>query len=69
MRRDPVTSTNIAEIGYNESSRTLEILFRNGGLYQYFDVPSQEHRELMNASSQGQYLNTHIKGRYRYARV
>lgn len=69
MHRQPVTSSNIAEIGYDEASRTLEILFRNGSIYQYFDVPTQEHRALMIASSHGQYLNAHIKGRYRYARV
>jgi hypothetical protein len=69
MRREAVTSSNIAEIGYDESSRTLEILFRSGGLDQYFDVPPQEHRGLMNASSHGNYLHNHIKGRYRYARV
>ena len=69
MRRVPVTSTNIAEIGYDEPSRTLEVLFRHSGLYQYFDVPPQVHQGLMSASSHGQYLNTHIKGRYRYARV
>lgn len=69
MRRVPVTSSNIAEIGYDESSRTLEIMFKNGRLYQYFDVPIQEHQSLMSASSHGQYLNQHIKGTYRYARV
>ena len=69
MQRIPVSSNNIAEIGYDAATRTLEILFRNGGLYQYFDVPAQEHQALMNASSQGQYLNAHIKGTFRYARV
>ena len=69
MRRVPVTSSNIAEIGYDKASGTFEILFRNGRLYQYFDVPPQEHSELIKASSHGRYLNAHIKGRYRYARV
>ena len=69
MRRNPVSSSNIAEIGYDEASKTLELLFRPGGLYQYFDVPRREYDELMRASSHGQYLNAHIKGRYRYARV
>lgn len=69
MQRKPVTSSNIAEIGYDEASRTLEILFRNGRLYQYFDVPLADYQGLMNAASHGQYLNAHIKGRYRYARV
>lgn len=69
MRRVPVTSSNIAEVGYDETSRTLEILFANGRVYQYFDVPNQVHRALMNAGSHGQYLNQYIKGNYRYARV
>ncbi|MDP2320073.1 MAG: KTSC domain-containing protein [Acidobacteriota bacterium] len=69
MRRDPVTSTNIAEIGYDEPSRTLEVLYLNGGLYQYFDVAPQVYEELKRSSSKGQYLNAQIKGRYRYARI
>lgn len=69
MDRVPVTSSNIAEIGYHPPSRTLEVLFRSGGLYQYFDVPPQEHEALMRAGSHGKYLNESIKGRYRYARV
>jgi hypothetical protein len=69
MQRQPVTSSNIAEIGYDEPRRVLEVLFKTGSIYQYFDVPPQEHKALMQASSQGQYLNANIKGRFRYARV
>ncbi len=69
MRRQPVNSSNVAEIGYDEPSRILEVLFRNGTLYQYFDVPERDYSELMRASSIGQYLNANVKGRYRYARV
>ena len=69
MDRRAVDSSNIAEVGYDERSNTLEVLFRNGRVYQYFAVPSQEAHSLMNAASHGQYLNHHIKGRYRYARA
>lgn len=69
MQRTPVSSSNIAEIGYDESRRVLEVLFKSGNVYQYFDVPPQEHQALMQASSYGQYLNANIKGRFRYARV
>ena len=69
MRRVPVISSNIAEIGYNESSQTLEILFRSGSVYQYFGVPDRVHRGLMNAVSHGQYLHQEITGRYRYTRI
>lgn len=69
MRRQTVISSNIAEIGYDENSRTLEILFNSGSVYQYFDVPPQIYAELMQAGSIGQYLNANIKGNFRYARV
>lgn len=69
MNRQPVTSSNIASIGYDATSQTLEIEFLNGGLYQYFDVPQHVHEELMNASSHGQYLAQNIKGVYRYSKV
>ena len=69
MQRKQVSSSTIAEIGYDESRRILEVLFNNGTTYQYFDVPQQEYDALMQASSHGQYLNGNIKGRFRYARI
>jgi hypothetical protein len=69
MQRQAVSSSTIAEIGYDEPRRILEIQFRNGTTYQYFDISPQEHQGLMAAGSQGQYLNANIKGKYRYARV
>ena len=69
MQRRAVTSSNISEIGYDEGRRILEVLFHNGNLYQYFDVPPQVYQELMGAGSVGQYLNINIKGRFRYSRV
>jgi hypothetical protein len=69
MNRQPVSSSNIASIGYDLESQTLEIEFLNGGVYQYFDVPQHVYEELMSASSHGQYLASNIKGAYRYSKV
>ena len=69
MERISVTSSNIAEIGYDELSGTMEILFHSEALYQYFDVPVQVYEELLAASSHGKYFNANIKGRFRYAKV
>ena len=69
MNRETVSSSNIAEIGYDEDRRVLEVLFHSGSVYQYFDVPPQIFGELRQASSIGQYVNSNIKGVYRYARV
>ena len=49
-------------VGYDSSSLTLEVEFKNGAVYQYFDVPPHEHEDLMRASSKGKHLNAHVKG-------
>lgn len=69
MERKPVQSSNIAAIGYNSNSLTLEVEFLNNSIYQYFDVPQNVYDDLMKASSHGQYLAQNIKGNYRYSRV
>ena len=69
MERTPVTSSNIASVGYDTDSQTLEIEFNNGTIYQYFDVSEQVFNELKGAGSVGGYLAAHIKGVYRYSRV
>lgn len=69
MERKPVTSSNIASIGYDESTSTLEIEFLNNSIYQYFDVPQQIYQGLMQADSHGQFLAQNIKGVYRYSKV
>ena len=69
MERRAVVSGNISEVGYHEGSQTLEVLFRNGRMYQYFDVPPGIYQELVRSKSCGRYLSRHVKGKYRYARV
>jgi len=69
MNRTPVTSSNIASVGYDPNTMTLEVEFTNGSVYQYFDVPETEYQNLMGASSVGTYLNQNIKASYRYAQI
>jgi len=69
MHRDPVDSSNIEEIGYDLNTQTLEVQFKDGNVYQYFDVPQSVYEGLMSASSKGQFLNKEIKVNYRYARL
>ena len=69
MERTKVDSTSIAEIGYDEDSQTLEIEFKNGSTYQYFDVPKQVFEDLLSAGSAGAYLAKNVKGQYRFSRT
>lgn len=65
----PVTSSNIAAIGYDENSATLTIQFKTGAAYEYFDVPQFEFDNLVSADSIGSYANQHIYKKYRENRI
>lgn len=69
MDRKPVSSSNIASVGYDEDSSTLEVEFNNGAVYQYFDVPQHVHDALVGAASVGGYLASNVKGHYRFSKV
>ena len=61
-------SSNLARFGYDASSQILTVDFKNGGSYDYFDVPPGTHESMKSAASKGQFLATIIKGTYRYAK-
>lgn len=69
MDRIFVSSSNLNSVGYDAPSLTLEVEFKDGALYQYFDVPASVHQELVAASSVGQYFSQNIRNSYRYARL
>lgn len=69
MIRQSVVSSNVAEIGYDTVTMTLEVAFKNDTVYQYFDVPESLYQELMCAESVGKFLNAQIKNSYRYTKI
>lgn len=64
-----VESSNVRKIGYDESSKSLYVMFNNGGLYKYEDVPKSVYDDLNNTESIGSFLSKQIKGRYSYERI
>jgi hypothetical protein len=69
MERQSVGSTNVSSIGYDESSQTLEVEFRNGSIYQYFNLPPAMYEQFRTAPSKGVFLNTYIRNAYPFSRV
>jgi hypothetical protein len=66
---DTPESSNIARFAYDDIGYVLKVEFKNGGLYDYFDVKPHIFEAMCNAPSKGQYLAQQIKGAYRYARA
>ncbi|MCL4486545.1 MAG: KTSC domain-containing protein [Chloroflexi bacterium] len=69
MQLVTVESSSIHAIGYDEAERILEVVFNNGGIYQFVDVPPAEFKALMHADSKGRYLNANIRNLYPYWRL
>ncbi|HEY1473308.1 MAG TPA: KTSC domain-containing protein [Pseudolabrys sp.] len=69
MQREPVASSNISSIGYDEPSETLEVEFVNGSIYQYYNVNAGLFEQFQKAPSKGQFLNAYIRNAYPYSRV
>ncbi len=64
MYRQSVESSNIKSIGYDPALRTLQIEFKNGGIYEYAEVMPNEYDNLMDAASIGSFFHYNIKDRY-----
>ena len=56
----PVTSTNLSTVGWQDG--TLYITFRSGKKYKYLNVPEFMGRDILQASSPGNYFNKNVKG-------
>jgi hypothetical protein len=69
MDRVPVKSSNIREVGYDQESNILEILFVDGGLYHYFDVPPTVYDGILGATSPGKYFHANVLKVYRCERI
>ncbi len=69
MIRQTVSSSNIRSIGYDAKSKTLEIEFQDGDIYQYFNIPESIYSALMSASSHGSYFHCYIKDQYQWTKI
>ena len=69
MTKDFVDSSSLQSVGYDEQYQTLEVEFRNGAVYQYYNCPKLMYDELMKSASKGQFFNSQIRNRFPYSRV
>lgn len=74
MNRRPVSSSNVASIGWEPQVEgadigALEVEFKSGKIYRYADVPESEYEQLIGASSIGRHLSSNIIGVYDAQRV
>ena len=62
-----VQSSLLAGVAYDNGQAILQLEFRSGSVYRYFQVPCQTYQALLQANSKGAYFNRHIRGIFHYA--
>jgi KTSC domain len=65
MRRFPVRSMNLAQVGYDPVTATLEVVFVSGSrwVYTYQHVGMIKFVKLITAPSIGQYFDKYIRSK------
>lgn len=69
MFREPVSSSTIAAIGYDDDAEILEVEFVSGSVYRYRGVSQDVYEDLRQAPSKGTFFNRHIKEAYAWEQV
>jgi len=69
MERKPVRSSNILNVGYDETTQTLQIEYLTHRVYNYFGVPKEVYEAMMKAPSVGKYFWANIRTQYAYGEV
>lgn len=57
-------SSNLNLVRYNEGTKTLSVVFRNGGEYEYENVPEKIYEELIHAESAGKYFIANVRNAF-----
>lgn len=69
MVRLAVRSSMFISVGYDESTQTLEIEFKNGDVWQYSGVSIETYNAMMQSESNGKYFLSNIKGKYKENKI
>ena len=65
----PVSSSNIAAVGYDAKNQWVYVRFLDSSLYAYKGVAQHEFENLLTAPTVGAYLNRNFKNVYPYERM
>lgn len=64
MERLAVKSRILRSVGYDESTKTMEIEFTSGLVYQYSAVPPKVYTDLIRSGEIGKYYSEKVRPRF-----
>jgi hypothetical protein len=69
LERQPVKSRILRSVGYDDSTKILEIEFHTGLVYQYSGVPPKIYADLMHSGEIGKYFSEKVRPRFQTKQV
>ncbi len=69
LERNAVKSRILRSVGYDDSTKILEIEFHTGLVYQYLGVPSKVYTDLMRSGEVGKYFFEKVRTQFRTKQV
>ena len=64
-----VESKVFDQVMYSSSSKKLTLIFDNGRVYEYYQVPKKHWQGIMSSPRKGHYFNKQIRSKYKYRRI
>ncbi len=64
-----VESSNLDAIFYDSGKQTLDVRFKNGNHYQYFEVPEETYKAFLAAESAGKFFHSAVRAAFKYAKI
>ena len=64
-----VNSSNLHMIGYDSEEQVLRVMFKNGTIYDYQNVPPAMYQALNLAASKGVFFSRFIKNKFLFTRA
>jgi hypothetical protein len=69
LERKSVKSFTLRSVGYDESTKILEIEFHTGVVYQYSGVPVKVYADLMHSAEIGKYFSEKVRPKFHTKQV
>jgi len=69
LERQTVKSRILRSVGYDESTKILEIEFQTGLVYHYLGVPPKVFADLMHSGEIGKYFSEKVRPRFQAKQV
>jgi len=64
IKRQPVKSRILRSVGYDDTTKILEIEFQSGLLFQYLGVPPKVYADLMHSGEIGKYFSEKVRPKF-----